>query len=94
MHIQNKHLLDIYCQSRSIWMGKKMVENITKNYITQFYSLTKYIYIYIYISISYSFLGSMFQKAMDKYLDFKLGNKSSWKYQMIFTVSKNKKAGI
>lgn len=48
----------------------------------------------VQIYTKYSFLDTMFQKAMDKDLDFKLGDKSSWKFQMIFTVSKNKKAGI
>jgi len=44
--------------------------------------------------ILYSFLVSVFQKDVGQHIDFKVDDKSNWKYQVIIAVSKTKKAGI
>lgn len=44
--------------------------------------------------ILYSFLVSIFQKDVGQHMDFKVDDKSNWKYQIISVVSKTKKAGI
>lgn len=42
----------------------------------------------------YSFLVNIFQKDAGQHIDFKVGDKSNWKYQVIFVVSKTKKVRI